>query len=114
MTLTAIKPWYKIKEGVEYSTDFNFFLENQIFVSVDGNKYSFNSRLQSQTFAVKQATYSDGNTVTQKVDPTGLGKFINVDTLLRYTYSQSKIFDICREIHSDILAGKHGEGIFVD
>ena len=50
--------WYQLeqknKQGniVEYSTDFEFFLKNQILVVKSGVKYKFQSRLESKVFAI--------------------------------------------------------------
>lgn len=87
---TAIKPWYKIKDNVEYSTDFDFFLKNQIAVSRRGITYSFYSRLEAKTFELKKAIFGD------------------------HEFSDKQINDFCEEIHTEILAGKHGVGEFLD
>jgi hypothetical protein len=41
--------WIKIR-GVEYSTNFNFFLENQIFIAKSGLNYRFASRIEKYNF----------------------------------------------------------------
>ncbi len=41
--------WIKIR-NVEYSTNFNFFLENQIFIAKSGLNYRFVSRIENYNF----------------------------------------------------------------
>lgn len=81
----------KAKDGslIEYSTDFNFFLENQIFVSKSGAKYSFNSRLESFTFLTKTAILRTAND---------------------YNFSETEINELCKSIHYNLINGNYGEG----
>ena len=45
--------WFKVNENIEYSTDYIFFIGNQISVSgANTNKITFNSRLESMCFEV--------------------------------------------------------------
>lgn len=97
----AQKPFFKIKEGVEYSTDFNFFMREQIFIHRDLSKYKFCSRLESKVFAIKNATSS--HVIEDEFKQTK-----------NHTFSEKHINEFCKEIHEEILAGKHGEGVFVD
>lgn len=87
------KNWYKIKEDVEYSTDFNFFLQHQIATFItNGNTITFVSRLEAKGFYQKKfGTIS----IIARTD--------NIDVNKK-----------CREIHKEILAGRHGKGTFVN
>jgi hypothetical protein len=85
-----MEAWYQINKDVEYSTYFNFFLENQIIVSKSGKNYSFNSRLEKKCFMVKTEITSNG------------------------TMDNEIIKHYCRVIHNEILNGKHGTGILID
>lgn len=80
-----MKLWYKISDNVEYSTDFNFFNENQIGVSASGSKITFYSLLECKTFKIKMDTFGFKN---------------NVDGLNK----------IKKEIHINLLAGVYGIG----
>jgi hypothetical protein len=44
-----VTKWIKIR-GVEYSTNFNFFLENQIVIAKSGLNYRFASRIENYNF----------------------------------------------------------------
>jgi hypothetical protein len=90
MTTTANKPWFKINKDVEYSTNYNFFKENQVFISKTGKNHSFCSRLEAKVFK-------------KKIAVTKSGQIENVE-----------LENELRIIHGEILAGKHGEGKFVD
>jgi hypothetical protein len=87
---TTIKPWYKIKDDVEYSTDFKFFSENQIRIVRSGTKHIFCSRLEAKSFRITRAIF--GN----------------------HTFSDAELIKASKEIHQEILDGKHCEGKFVD
>lgn len=84
------KQWYKIKEGVEYSTDFDFFLKHQILVTAIRYNYIFHSLLESKSFTQRKNVFGDG------------------------TISDAQIMEICKEIHKEIFEGKHGVGQFVN
>ena len=50
MKKTRLKPFYKLRD-VEYSTDFNFFLENQIFLTYTTENHAiFTSALEALEF----------------------------------------------------------------
>jgi len=88
---TKTKPWYKIKDDVEYSTDFKFFSENQIRVVRTGTKHNFCSRLEAKSFKTIIAYNNKG-----ELD------FVD-------------IVHTTRLIHKEILAGKHHKtGEYVD
>ena len=82
--------WYKIKDGVEYSTNLDFFVKNQIVVIQSGHSYKFCSALESKCF-----------------------KFLTV--IFHYReFSGSDIRKICVKIHKEILEGKYGSGTLID
>ena len=83
---TAIKPWYKIKDEVEYSTDFKFFSENQIRIVRTGTKHNFCSRLEAKSFKTILAYNRKGE------------------------LDAADITHITHLIHKEILSGKHHEG----
>lgn len=76
---------------VEYSTDINFFLKEQITVWKSGNKYEYCSRLEAKCFRMELATQEEN-----------------------YVKSDDHIKDISMRIHAEILNGKHGEGMLVN
>jgi hypothetical protein len=84
--------WYRLKNDghIEYSTDFNFFRENQIRIVKTGTKYQYCSRLESKTFHTETAY-------------NRVGELDNADIEHRI-----------KIIHTEILSGKHGEGDLVD
>lgn len=84
------KQWYQLSSGVEYSKDFKFFVENQIFVSLSGKAHSFCSRLEKKTFKVVNAVAKGG------------------------IIPDFEIEIICKEIHKEIFEGKHGQGTLID
>lgn len=46
--------WFHVNKNVEYSTDINFFIENQLFIAGRETKsVIFHSRLESKTFEIK-------------------------------------------------------------
>lgn len=88
-TATVIKPWYKLA-GVEYSTDFNFFIEEQIVVASDDIKCSFFSRLNGNLFTKLKAVNCFGIEV------------------------KHSIAEECKKIHTKLLNGEFGQGEFID
>lgn len=84
------KLWYRINKDVEYSTDFKFFRENQIYIVKSGKRYTFCSRLEAKQFLKINALSRNGELDAQSIDAH------------------------CKGIHEDILAGKHGKGKLVD
>lgn len=83
------KQWFLIR-GVEYSTDFKFFLENQILTSKSSETFGqlkFCSRLESFVFG-----------------------FIDV----KFENDEIEIKSMCRSIHTKLLSGVFGEGVLVD
>jgi hypothetical protein len=88
-----MKPWFRLtnKPSIEYSTDINFFLKEQITVWKSGNRYDYCSRLESKLFLHEEATAAQN-----------------------YEFTDDHTKDMCMKIHREILEGKHGEGIFVD
>lgn len=93
MTATAQpkKAWFHINEDVEYSTDFTFFCQHQVRLVKSGYRYNFCSRLEGKTFRIEKAIFRDNE------------------------FSDKELTDKWKEIHSEILAGKHHtNGKFVD
>lgn len=89
------KKWFRIdepksKDDVEYSTNFKFFVENQIRVVRSGKQHSFCSNLEAKIFKVVDAVNREGR------------------------LSEAEIEVYIKAIHKEILAGKHGAGQFVD
>ncbi len=82
--------WYHINKDVEYSTDFDCFAKQQAQLVKSGNKYTFCSRLEPKVFKIKSAVF--GN----------------------YEFSDSELNKIWKEIHKEILEGKHGKGKIVN
>ena len=87
-----MEPWYRLnnKPSVEYSTNFNFFIKHQIFVSKSGNEYSYCSFLESKLFLFERAIFNG------------------------YTFTDEHKMEAARRIHKEILEGKHGAGTLVD
>lgn len=89
--------WYRLKnknrqgEVVEYSTDFNFFVEHQVMITKSGGRHQIQSRLESKVFRHEVA-------------------------VLRQThdFSPKETLDMIRLIHQEILEGKHGQGELVN
>lgn len=90
------KQWFKIsspiktKGVIEYSTDFNFFLNNQIRLVKTGTRHTFCSRLEAKTFKEVTAINKKGE------------------------ISDFELIQKAKEVHVEILSGKHGQGEFVD
>lgn len=84
---TKIKPWFRVNKDVEYSTDFTFFKFNQARLVKSGNKYTFCSRLEAKTFKTERA--------------------LNSTT---YEFTDTELINKWKEIHAEIIAGKHHEG----
>lgn len=82
--------WYRIKKDVEYSTDFDWFVKHQARLVKSGSKYTFCSRLESKTFTIKRAIF--GN----------------------HKFSDDELIETWKEIHKEILEGKHGKGKIVN
>lgn len=93
MTATAQpkKAWFRINKNVEYSTDYNFFLEHQITIVKSGKVHQFNSRLEAKQFKKIISPYKDGSLTDAETE------------------------SYLRTIHREILAGEHHtNGKFVD
>lgn len=86
------KSWFRLtsNKDIEYSTDFDFFLKNQIAVSKRGFTYNFHSLLEAKSFFITKAVLRTN-----------------------YEFSDSEIKDKCKEIHNKILQGEFGEGKLV-
>ena len=88
---TKMKPWFKLR-GAEYSTDVNFFLQEQIAVWRSYPRSRYFSRLNGQYFCgeynpkVWEIEDDDGKNIISK----------------------------CKEIHSKLLKGEYGQGEFID
>ena len=84
--------WFQLNNNpeIEYSTNFDFFVKNQIAVVKSGRNYNFHSRLEVKTFR-------------------------RVSAILRQNHelSNNEINSITKEIHGEILWGKFGHGIIV-
>lgn len=87
---TKNKPWFRINKDVEYSTDFDFFLKNQIRIIRSGTRHSFCSALEAKKFKEKTAFNSKG------------------------IIDEAELKNDCLLIHQEILSGKHGVGEFVE
>jgi hypothetical protein len=83
--------WYKIKEDVEYSDDFNFFCQHQARLIKSNITYTFCSRLEGKEFKIIKATHNRN-----------------------YTFEVTEIIDIWKQIHKEILEGKHGIGELIN
>lgn len=81
--------WYRISKNVEYSTDFDWFIKHQASVVKSGRNYTFHSRIERKVFKIKNAIF--GN----------------------YEFSPSELDETWKEIHKEILEGKHGKGEIV-
>jgi len=79
--------WYKLREEIEYSTDFNFFLYNQVSATPNNGYLKFNSRLEKKEFKLVR---------------------------LKGEFDRDKMIEECRKIHEEILQGKHGKGTFTN
>ena len=90
MTATAQKPWFHINKDVEYSTDFSFFCQHQARLVKSGYSYTFCSRLEAKHFRTEKAIFGNNE------------------------LSPEQIISKWKEIHAEILEGKHGTGKFVD
>ena len=84
-----LKPFYKVR-GVEYSTDFKFFLEHQIVIVTNVVTMKFFSRLNGQLF--KTLPTINSLAIEQKINKKAT----------------------CKEIHKNLLTGKYGLGEFID
>lgn len=84
------KQWYQLPNGVEYSVDYDFFVANQIRIVRSGTRHTYCSALEAKTFKVLTALNKQGEFNTDEI---GLA---------------------CKEIHREILDGKHGQGTLVD
>lgn len=78
--------WYRINKDVEYSTDFDWFSKHQARLVKSGSKYTFCSRLESKVFKTKSAVFGNSE------------------------FSDSELIATWKEIHKEILEGKHGKG----
>lgn len=82
--------WYRTKNDVEYSTDFDWFAKHQARLVKSGSKYTFCSRLEAKTFLIKTAIFGNRE------------------------FSDSELISTWKEIHKEILKGEHGEGKIVN
>ena len=89
--------WYQLdvknKQGdiVEYSTDFDFFLKNQIVIVKSGCRYKFQSRIESKIFR-------DDSAILRQ----------------NYEFTDTDTTNICLDIHKQILNGEFGKGKLVN
>jgi len=88
------KPFFHLgNPKVEYSTDFEFFLKNQIWTIHNNTGYpttTFCSLIESKTFE-------------------------RVKNVLHFKkLSEQEVIEKCREIHNNLMVGKYGTPTFVD
>jgi hypothetical protein len=49
-----MKKWFHVNKNVEYSTDINFFIKNQLYITgSETSRVKFCSRLESKVFELK-------------------------------------------------------------
>ena len=86
------KSWFRLnaKPDIEYSTEFDFFLKNQIATVKSNHTVNFQSRLEVKSFDRKGDSNFPSHALTDE----------NI-----------KVF--CKEIHNKILQGEFGEGKLV-
>lgn len=99
-----MKKWFKVSKSVEYSTDFNFFYEHQLFITISGSRLSISSSIEQKCFRIKLDTFGLDLYLPQK-DENGRS-IIDTDFIRKEA----------KKIHSNLLEGKyHPEGgEFVD
>lgn len=97
-----MKQWYRLSDGVEYSTDFDFFWENQLMFTLQGSRATFASRLETKTFLIKLDTF-------------GLHLYLPKNSPLENSQTDwDFVKSEARKIHQDILSGKFGIGELID
>lgn len=96
-----MKNWYQISENVEYSTDFNFFIQNQLFFDIQGSRVIFYSRLEYKTFLNESDTF-------------GLRYYKRTANYQVQKKDEDYVLEMAKKIHTQILNGEHGKGKFVD
>jgi hypothetical protein len=77
--------WFRTEGGIEYSDDFNFFLEHQVLASVRKEGYP----------TLKLICRQSGIILSQKKDVFG-----------REDFADKRIKELAKEIHSEILTAK--------
>ena len=103
MTATEIKPFYKLR-GMEYSTDFDFFLREQIFLTNPTlYTYQFSSRLDGMFF----------ERLFTKVQEYQV-RFINNMVVDYRPLTNAEVREECKRIHEKLLAGEYGQGQLID
>lgn len=116
-----MKDWYLLR-GVEYSTNFDFFLENQIFLgSKVKMKVDFNlSEFEKKGYDIEKnmvfnrlkgkkeigSRTVDVREVHSRLESCNFGEV--------YSSSEEKQTERLREIHNQLLSGKFGDGKFID
>lgn len=105
--------WYELN-GVEYSTNFNFFIENQVFVVKTGfiklNEGYLKSSLRDKLIINKKKDTPTVYTimsfkVCSRLESRSFEEIHSID-------NSSQIEDI-RIIHSKLLKGVYGKGKFI-
>jgi len=93
---TSAKPFFHLgNPAIEYSTDFDFFLRNQILTVESNEDYptvNFSSRLESRWFDRIKNTMLDG----------------------RGVITAEQITAKCKEVHQKLMAGGFGTPTFID
>ena len=84
------KQWYQLPSGVEYSVNYDFFVANQIRIVRSGKRHTYCSAIEAKTFKVVSSLNVEGRFKTDEIELA------------------------CKEIHREILDGKHGNGTLVD
>ena len=84
MKTMTTKTWYQMTNSIEYSTNYNFFRENQIRIVTSNNQYNFCSKLENKSFL--------GNCELNDID----------------------IEEIVKEIHTNLLNGEYGTGKIIN
>lgn len=88
------KPFLRLPNSkVEYSTDIDFFIKNQILSVIDRTGYPtlhLVSRLEKKKFIEKKKV------------------FVSQD------FSDNEIIDECKKVHQSLMTGKFGKPTFID
>lgn len=116
-----MKDWYLLR-GVEYSTNFDFFLKNQIFL---GSRIKMNVSWNSDKFKEKGYNVDENRTINRQTGKTEVSS-ITVDVRNVNSCLESFVFGEIygsttdtenkqlREIHTKLLKGEFGDGKFID
>ena len=114
-----MKKWYLLRDA-EYSTDFDFFMENQVLLSSKTKLNVDSSADQYEKRGYKVTTNTTKKITGEKVVTKTVDVYDVMSRLESFTFGEiftsdpTEQIEKLRKIHNDLINDKYGNGTMVD